>query len=124
MTWLRRLTPTICAFHLGFSLGGQIDAAKVVFEDLQTLRFLPFNQIDEDPARAELDRRLIIDVLQLPKWLYELDGPMDLLRRKLAHEPQIHDGKKSRVVFSDKTDDSGKTVFEERKINRLDRGSR
>ena len=123
MTRLRRLTPTICAFHLGFSLGGQIDAAKVVFEDLQTLRFLPFDQIDEDPARAELDRRLIVDVLQLPGWLCELDGPMDLLRRKLAREPQIHGGKKSRVVFSDKTDDSGKTVFEKRQVKRHDRGS-
>ena len=94
-----------------------------MFEDLQTLRFLPFDQIDEDPARAELDRRLIVDVLQLPGWLCELGGPMDLLRRKLAHEPQVHGGKKSRVVFSEKTDDSGKTVFEERLVKRHDRGS-
>ena len=115
--------PNMPTLDLRELLGGQIDAAKVVFEDLQTLRFLPFDQIDEDPARAELDRRLIIDVLQLPEWLCELDGPMDLLRRKLAHEPQIHGGKKSRVVFIEKTDDSGKTVFEERRVKRHDRGS-
>ena len=115
--------PNMPTLDLRELLGGQIDAAKVVFEDLQTLRFLPFDQIDEDPARAELDRRLIVDVLQLPGWLCELGGPMDLLRRKLAHEPQVHGGKKSRVVFSEKTDDSGKTVFEERRVKRHDRGS-
>ena len=74
------------------------------------------------PAQSST-RRLIVDVLQLPGWLCELGGPMDLLRRKLAHEPQIHGGKKSRVVFSEKTDDSGKTVFEERLVKRHDRGS-
>ena len=103
-------------------LGDQIDVAKIVFEDLKTLRFLPFDQIDEDPARAELDRRLIVDVLQLPEPLCEPGGLMDLLRRKLAREPQIHGGKKSRVVFSEETADSGKTVFEERQVARDDRG--
>ncbi|MDE2890912.1 MAG: hypothetical protein OXN86_00160 [Chloroflexota bacterium] len=34
-------------------------------------------------------------------------GPIDLIRRKLAREPQIHGGKKSRVVF---TDDGEKSV--------------
>ena len=60
-------------------------------------RFLPFDQIDEDPARAELDRRLLVDVLGLPESLVAPDGPVDLLRRKLAREPQIHGGKKTRV---------------------------
>ena len=65
---------------------------------------MPFDQIDEDPARAELDRRLLVDVLGLPSSLCEEGGPIDLLRRKLAREPQIHGGKKSRVVF---TEDGG-----------------
>ena len=116
--------PNMPTLDLRELLGDQVDAAKVVFGDLKTLRFLPFDQIDEDLARAELDRRLVIDVLQMPEWLCQLGGPMDLLRCKLAREPQIHGGKKSRVVFSDKTDDSGKTVFEERQVNRHDRGSR
>ena len=34
-------------------------------------------------------------------------GPIDLIRRKLAREPEIHGGKKSRVVF---TDDGEKRV--------------
>jgi len=77
----------------------QIAAAKDAFEAMGELRFLPFDQIDEDPARTELDRRLLVDVLGLPESLCEPDGPIDLLRRKLAKEPQIHGGKKSRVVF-------------------------
>ena len=77
-------------------------AAMEAFDAMRDLRFLPFDQIDEDPARAELDRRLLVDVLGLPAQLCDPDGPIDLLRRKLAREPQIHGGKKSRVVFTDK----------------------
>ncbi len=77
----------------------QVAAAKGAFNILRNHRFLPFDQIDEDPARAELDRSLLVDVLRLPESLCEADGPIDLLRRKLAKEPQIHGGKKTRVVF-------------------------
>ena len=79
----------------------QVVAARAAFEELRERRFLPFDQIDEDPARAELDRRLLVDVLGLPESLVASDGPLDLLRRKLAGEPQIHGGKKTRVVFYD-----------------------
>ena len=77
----------------------QLTLAKDVFKEFQGRRFLPFDQIDEDPVRAKLDRRLLVDVLCLPQELCDPDGPMDLLRRKLAREPQIHGGKKTRVVF-------------------------
>lgn len=116
--------PNIPTLDLRELLPDQIVTAKVVFEDLKTLRFLPFDQIDEDPARAELDRRLIIDVLRLPGWLCDPDGPIDLLRRKLAREPQIHGGKKSRVVFRKETDETGRTVLKEGKAKRNDRGGR
>ena len=77
----------------------QHEAAREAFEALRGARFLPFDQIDEDPARAELDRRLLLDVLGLPPALCEDGGPLALLRRKLAAEPQIHGGKRTRVVF-------------------------
>ena len=77
----------------------QHEAAREAFEALRGVRFLPFDQIDEDPARAELDRRLLLDVLGLPPALCEDGGPLALLRRKLAAEPQIHGGKRTRVVF-------------------------
>ena len=81
--------------------------AKRQFDLLRDERFLPFDQIDEDPTRAKLDRAILVDVLGLPESLVAPDGPIDLIRRKLAREPQIHGGKKSRVVF---TDDGEKSV--------------
>lgn len=96
-------------------------AARDAFYAMRDLRFLPFDQIDEDPARAELDRRLLVDVLGLPPSLCEPDGPIDLLRRKLAAEPQIHGGKKTRVIFYEDQDDDGRTIHRERPEVRTDR---
>ena len=96
-------------------------AAKDAFDAMRGLRFLPFDQIDEDPARAELDRHLLVDVLGLPESLCAENGPLDLLRRKLAREPQIHGGKKSRVVFDETRDAHGALIVEERKERRNDR---
>ena len=75
--------------------------ARAAFEALRGERFLPFDQIDEDEARAELDRALLVDVLGLPESLCADGGPLETLRRKLAAEPQIHGGKRTRVVFTD-----------------------
>ena len=99
----------------------QLASAKTAFEALRGRRFLPFDQIDEDPARAELDHRLLVDVLGLPEELAEPGGPMDLLRRKLAHEPQIHGGKKTRVVFYDAVDESANATSSEGRERRSDR---
>ena len=92
--------PNIPTFDVRTLTDEQVDAAKEVFEHLRERRFLPFDQIDEDPTRAELDRRLLVDVLALPESLIEPDGPIDLLRRKLSREPQIHGGKKTRWCFA------------------------
>lgn len=86
--------------------------AQQAFERLWEERFLPFAQIDEDEARAKLDRALVVDVLGLPESLCAPGGPLDLLRRKLAAEPQIHGGKRSRVEF---------TPTGERTVSRRDR---
>lgn len=99
----------------------QVAAARVVFEELKERRFLPLDQIDEDPVRAELDHRLLVDVLGIPAEFTEPDGSMDLLRRKLAGEPQIHGGKKTRVVFYDNVDESGNAIVSERSERRSDR---
>ena len=85
----------------------QHERARAAFESLRNERFLPFDQIfDEDgngsdPARAELDRALLVDVLELPESLCADGGALETLRRKLAAEPQIHGGKRTRVVFTD-----------------------
>ena len=78
----------------------QRQAAIAAFNHLAEMRFLPFDQIDEDPARVELDRRLLLDVLGLPSSLCDANGPMELLRKKLATEPQIHGDKQTRLVFT------------------------
>ena len=96
-------------------------AARVAFEAMRDRGFLPFDQIDEDPMRAELDRRLLVDVLGLDASLCAADGPIDLLRRKLAAEPQIHGGKKTRVVFGETVDGNGDIVHMERNEGRDDR---
>ena len=79
----------------------QLEAAQRVFDDQCAERYLPFDQIDEDPARAELDRRLLVEILGLPAGLCAPSGPIERLRAKLASEPQIHSYKKTRVVFTD-----------------------
>ena len=73
--------------------------AEDAFETMKAERFLPFDQINEDTARAELDRRLLVDVLGLSPDLCAGGGPMERLRDKLAAEPQIHGNKRSKVVF-------------------------
>ena len=110
--------PTLDVLALTYE---QLTAAKTVFEDLSGRTFLPFDQIDEDPARSELDRRLIVDVLGLPEKLIEPGGPIELLRRKLAREPQIHGGKKERVVFRETIGDDGIVSVTETKEVRTDR---
>ncbi len=95
--------------------------AKAAFEAMRERWFLPFDQMDEDPVRAELDRRLLVDVLGLPESLCAEYGPLDLLRRKLVGEPQVHGGKRSRVVFDSVTDAQGNIVVTERSERRDDR---
>ncbi len=93
--------PTFTTIDLRQLSVRQHEAARQAFHDLSEERFLPFDQLDEDPARAELDRRLIEDVLGLGPQLCSPGGPMERLRSKLAAEPQIHSDKKTRVVFTD-----------------------
>jgi hypothetical protein len=85
----------------------QHEQARKAFDDLRGVRFLPFDQIDEDDARAELDRRLLVDVLRLKPDLSAPDGPLARLRRKLAAEPQIRGAKKTKLEF---TTDGERTV--------------
>lgn len=49
----------------------------------------PFNEIDLDDARAELDREFLHGILGLPEELFSKGGVFELLRRKLSTEPSI-----------------------------------
>ena len=92
--------PTFAALDLLRLTTTQHDAARIGFHSLQEQRFLPFDQIDEDEAREALDRFLLLDILDLPPELCDHSGPMDRLRTKIAGEPHIHAGKRTRVLFT------------------------
>lgn len=72
--------------------------AERIFSALKHQKMLPFNQMDEDPVRHELDRLLLSEVLGIT----EAERPdvhegLALLRKMLCQEPSIHGGKKSKV---------------------------
>ena len=73
----------------------KLSKAVAIFDDLKHQELRPINEINRDPVRHELDARLCTEVLGLPTELSAPEGPLALLRQKLALEPSIHGGKKS-----------------------------
>ena len=72
----------------------QLSSAVTIFDDMRHQELRPVNEIASDPVRAEIDRRLAVEVLGFPLELAAPDGPLALLRQKLALEPSIAGGKK------------------------------
>ena len=68
----------------------QLAAAEDIFDDMRNSRFLPANEAYRDNTRQELDYRVLVDMLGLPKTLLE---PLELLRHKWCLEPSVHGGK-------------------------------
>ena len=68
--------------------------AERIFHDLKHKRMLPFNEIDHDPVRHELDRLLLTEVLNITS--EDAHNAIHRLRELLCAEPSIHGGKKSR----------------------------
>ena len=66
------------------------DDAESIFEEIQQLNFLPANEAYRDDTRQLLDRRVLIDLLNLPESIIE---PLELLRLKWCSEPSVHGGK-------------------------------
>ncbi len=74
--------------------------AKRIFEDMKHKKMLPFNQMDEDAVRQDLDRLLLSDVLGFGEEAHpEVHTGLRILRERLCAEPSIHGGKKSKVVL-------------------------
>jgi hypothetical protein len=71
---------------------GQLDVAEVIFEDMKSSQLLPANEAYHDNSRQELDHRVLIDMLGLPRSVLE---PLDLLRLKWCSEPSVHGGKRT-----------------------------
>ena len=68
----------------------QLSIAEQIFEDMRDHEFLPANEAYRDDSRKDLDRRVLIDLLDLPESILE---PLDLLRLKWCSEPSVHGGK-------------------------------
>ena len=68
----------------------QLQTAETIFDKLKHLDFLPANEAYRDDTRKLLDRRVLIDLLNLPESILE---PLDLLRLKWCSEPSVHGGK-------------------------------
>jgi len=63
--------------------------AVAIFEDMKHKELRPVNEIALDTMRAEIDTRLATEVLGFSPELAAPDGPLALLRQKLALEPSI-----------------------------------
>ena len=66
-----------------------ITKAVAIFDAMKHKNLRPVNEISRDPVRAEIDERLATEVLEFPPGLVTTDGPVALLRQKLALEPSI-----------------------------------
>ena len=74
--------------------------AKRIFEEIKYKRMLPFNQMDEDPVRWELDRLLLSQVLGFTEDTHpKIHEGLRILRERLCKEPSIHGGKQGKVVL-------------------------
>ena len=56
----------------------QLKIADRIFDEFRDKRFRPFNEIDQDPLRHELDRCVLVDLLSLNSDLLKPDGPMQV----------------------------------------------
>ncbi len=66
-----------------------LSKAIAIFDDMKHRELRPVNEIAQDNVRAEIDTRLATEVLGFSPELAAPDGPLALLRQKLALEPSI-----------------------------------
>lgn len=77
-----------------------VQNAKYIFEEIKYKKMLPFNQMDDDPVRSELDRLLLSQVLGFGEDTHlKVHEGVRILRERLCAEPSIHGDKQSRVVL-------------------------
>ena len=81
---------TMLTLNVGELQEWQLDEAQAIWRDLANREFLPFYQCAIDPARIELDERVVRDMLGLGE---DAVAAVAGLRSLLAAEPSIHGGK-------------------------------
>jgi len=87
------LLPTLLTLDVRKLSSDQLSKADEVFESFVDQRFRPANEAWDDTVRQDLDRSVLIDLLELPVRIME---PLDLLRKQWCAEPTVHGGKNTR----------------------------
>lgn len=82
--------PTLSVLDARKLSKAQLNAAKLMFSEFSKMKLLPANEAWRDDTRQELDRAVLVELLQLPEDLLE---PLALLRRQWCAEPSVHGGK-------------------------------
>jgi hypothetical protein len=67
----------------------QLEVAAAIFDKFRYRTLLTVEEIDVDIVRRELDEQFLFEVLGIPVWIVADDGPLGLVRNKLASEPSI-----------------------------------
>ncbi len=67
--------------------------AKAIFEEFRDRALLPANEAYRDEVRADLDRVVLVDLLELPESILP---SLALLRRQWCAEPSVHGGKSTK----------------------------
>ena len=70
----------------------KIQQAKNIFERFRGATFMPANEAYRDDVRQNLDRSVLIELLEAPESLLD---PLDNLRRQWCNEPSVHGGKRT-----------------------------
>jgi hypothetical protein len=83
----------------------QVNCAVKLFDDFKKRPLRTINEIDQDEVRAELDNRFCTEVLGVSASITHPEGPLALLRHKLAKEPSIRGGKGSEDEGSSSDDE-------------------
>ncbi|MGL5169002.1 MAG: hypothetical protein ACRC9K_24240 [Afipia sp.] len=86
----------LCVLDVAKLSSNKLKAAAKVFGDFGSEALKPLHQLDTDETRHALDKAFMTDVLGFPNALHEPNGPMQLLRMKLAREPSVVGHKKSK----------------------------
>ncbi len=68
------------------------DASEILAR-FRLREFLPANEAYRDPARQDLDRAVLCDLLGIPETVLD---PLDTLRHQWCLEPTVHGGKRTR----------------------------
>ncbi len=87
------LLPTLLTLDVRKLSSEQLSKGDEIFESFTEQHFRPANEVWDDTVRQDLDRFVLIDLLELPVHILE---PLDLLRKQWCAEPTVHGGKTTR----------------------------